>query len=341
MPHGYRVLTPADTATAGGVRDLPIAVEVLTGLSGRPKRLSSRYFYDDIGSELFARICDLPEYYPTRCEHAILTAHQDQIRALAMDGGEPLNVVDLGAGDGRKTRVLLEHFLAARVPLRYVPIDISEGAMRSLVERTRAALPGLDVQGLVSDHADGISWLAAQRPARRNLVLFLGSSIGNFRPAEARALLWRLWDACADGDLLLVGFDLKKDVRVLLDAYNDSAGLASAFNKNLLQRINVELGGDFQLDRFSHFATYNVTSGAMESYLLSNEAQIAHVRALNAEFEFLPFEPIHIEYSYKFLVSDIEELAAALGLAVERYLFDERRWFLDALWRVSKAAPNR
>lgn len=332
MSNGYRILTPADLAGGPRVRDF--ALDVLVGLSESPKRLQSRYIYDDTGSELFGRICDLPEYYPTRCEHEILDANKDAILALVGEG--PFNLVDLGAGDGRKTRVLLEHFEARGVDFRYVPIDISEGAMRTLVDTVAKQTPRVAMEGLVSEYFDGISWLGNAAPDRRNLVLFLGSNIGNFNRGQSRAMLLRLWEAANDGDLVLIGFDLKKDIEILLDAYNDPSGVTAAFNKNLLLRINNELGGEFALDRFRHFSTYNVFSGAMESYLVSLEAQTVYIDALHSAFTFGPWEPIHTEYSYKYLVSDVEGLAEHVGFTIEAHLFDEKRWFLDSIWRVKK-----
>lgn len=332
MSSGYRVLSPADLAGGRRVRDF--ALEVLVGLSETPKRLPSRYLYDDAGSELFRRITDLPEYYPTRSEHQILERHKADI--LALTSGEPLNLVDLGAGDGRKTRVLLEHFTKAGKDFRYVPIDISEGAMRTLVDSVRQHTPEVDIDGLVSEYFEGITWLGDATPDRQNLVLFLGSNIGNFSKAQSRAMLLRLWEAAKDGDLVLIGFDLKKDIEVLLDAYNDPAGVTAAFNKNLLRRVNEELGGAFDLGRFRHFSTYNVFSGAMESYLVSLEAQSVRIDALHASFSFESWEPIHTEYSYKYLLSDVEALAAHAGFVIEASFFDEKRWFLDSVWRVSK-----
>jgi dimethylhistidine N-methyltransferase len=328
----YRILTSAELEPQGRVRDF--ALDVLVGLSEAPKRLSSRYIYDDEGSELFSQICDLDEYYPTRLEHEILARHSGDLLRLVGEG--PFNLVDLGAGDGRKTRVLLEHFEKAGADFTFVPIDISEGAMRGLSDQLARDMPGVAVEGLVSDYYDGIAWLGHQAPERKNLVLFLGSNIGNFSRPQAKAMLLRLWEAAKDDDLVLIGFDLKKDIEALLAAYNDREGVTARFNKNLLKRINTELGGDFDLDRFRHFSTYNVFSGAMESYLVSLEEQTVRIRDLHAEVHFRPWEPIHTEYSYKYLVSDVESLAEHAGFNVEQHLFDSQRWFLDSIWRVVK-----
>ncbi|MCC7110103.1 MAG: L-histidine N(alpha)-methyltransferase [Deltaproteobacteria bacterium] len=315
------------------------AAAVLAGLSDQPKRLSSRYFYDDEGSALFARLCGEPAYYPPRCERAILQAHGEELCARMGEGAWLL--VDLGAGDGHKTRLLLDPLAARATPVRYAPIDISEGAIRDLVARTSGELPALEVSALVGDYDEGLAWLQERHPDERKLVLFLGSTIGNFRRPEARAFLWRLRQACAPGDRLLIGFDLKKDLEVLRAAYNDPAGISAAFNRNLLLRINRELGADFQPERFQHFASYNVDSGAMESCLLSLEPQIVRAPGLGTSFHFADHEPLHLEFSYKFLRSDIEELAMAAGFTIEAQWLDERGWFVDSLWRVESAGRFR
>lgn len=327
---GYAVLDP-------GAIDSPeaeFALHVLVGLSERPKRLSSRFFYDDRGSELFAAITDQPEYYLTAAEQEILEAHRARITGMVADAA--FDLVDLGAGDGRKTFTVIEHLVTSRADFRYVPIDISAGAMKTVVSRTRARFPEVEVAGLVSEYFRGIRWLS-QEHARRSLVLFLGSNIGNFGRGQAREFLRRLWNALRPNDYVLIGFDLKKDIDTLLLAYNDPAGKTAAFNLNLLARINAQLGANFKLDAFQHYSTYNVLNGAMESYLVSREAQTVWIEQLQRTFAFQPFEAIHTEYSYKYLLEDIEGLAAETGFAVEATFFDDERRFCDALWRVEKS----
>lgn len=309
------------------------ALDVLLGLSKTEKSLSSRYFYDERGSELFQRITDLPEYYPTECERQVLLGSREHLSHVL--GDTPFSLIELGSGDGRKTNILLEHFLAVNKQFSYVPIDISESALQGQIDELDKRFPELDVHGVVAEYNDGIEW-TSQQSERRNFVLFLGSNLGNFHRGEARAFLRRLWNYLRQDDLLMIGFDLKKPIAAMQLAYNDSQGVTAEFNMNLLQRINRELGGNFQLDAFQHYSTYNVSSGAMESYLVSLERQRVYIEALQQEFTFLPFEPIHTEYSYKFLLSDIEELAASSGYVIETNLFEERRWFVDSLWRVEK-----
>ena len=206
--------------------------------------------------------------------------------------------------------------------------------MDGLVKATAKQFPTLPVSGVVAEYFDGLHYL--RESDTRTLVLFLGSNIGNFRTDRARVFLRQMWDALADGDLVLIGFDLKKDIDVLLAAYNDPAGVTADFNLNLLTRLNRELGADFDRHGWQHFATYNVFTGAMESYLVSLRRQAVHVRDLRQSFDFDPFEPIHTEYSCKYLDSDIETLAAATSFDVIARWYDAKRYFADMLWRVNK-----
>ncbi|MCA9687088.1 MAG: L-histidine N(alpha)-methyltransferase, partial [Myxococcales bacterium] len=188
----------------------------------------------------------------------------------------------------------------------------------------------------VSEYFDALRWLNLENSGRRKLVLMLGSNIGNFNPAQTRVFMRTLWNACNPGDLVLTGFDLKKDIDIMLAAYNDREGVTRDFNLNLLRRINRELDGNFNLAGFQHFGTYNVFSGAMESYLVSLRRQEVAIGALNKSFSFAPWEPIFVEYSFKFLASDIEDLAQETGFRPVGAWQDQRGWFCDALWRVHK-----
>ena len=328
---GYRVLKPEDLSAAHGLR--AFALDVLNGLSETPKRLSSRWIYDDEGSRLFSRICELEEYYPTRTEAEILRNHTEDI--LKRAGTDKLDIVDLGAGDGRKTNIMLEAAIKQVKDVRYVPIDISAASMAGLVKSTRERFKGLEVSGIVAEYFDGLHWLS-QSNDRRNLVLFLGSNIGNFNKVQARVFLRQLWEALNDGDQLLIGFDLKKDIELLLAAYNDKEGVTAAFNKNLLKRVNRELGGNFDLAAYRHFATYDVFSGAMESYIVSLKRQTVSIRDLQSTFDFDEWEPIHTEYSYKYLQSDIDGLASKTGFKIVDQYHDNNGWFTNSLWQVEK-----
>ena len=308
--------------------------DVLVGLSSNPKRLPSRLIYDDRGSVLFQQIMGLPEYYPTRCEEQILRRYAREI--LESLDGRPFNIVDLGAGDGKKTLILVEEALRLKLDFRFVPIDISEGAIKGLVTKVAELHPDVGVRGIVAEYTAGVRWLASRDDGRSNLVLFLGSNIGNFDRANARGFLSRLWAAMHVNDRLLIGFDLKKDIDRLIAAYNDAAGITAEFNLNLLDRINRELGGDFDRGRWRHFGTYNVFSGAMESYLVSMEHQTVHVHQLERLFTFEAWEPIHTEYSYKYLTTDMDSLAADSGFRVESRFLDDQGWFSDDVWAPIK-----
>jgi dimethylhistidine N-methyltransferase len=332
IERGHQVLDPASLDTPDAARET-FAEDILVGLSERPKRISSKYFYNEEGSRIFQAISDLEEYYLTRTEAEILETRGAEI--VASLNTKVLNLVDLGAGDGRKTVLLIDRMLSAGIDVRYVPIDISESAMAELVETMSARFPTLPISGLVAEYFDGVRWLG-RNSDRHNLVLFLGSNIGNLARPRARAFLRRLWRALNADDHLLVGFDLKKDIEVLLAAYNDREGVTARFNLNLLTRMNRELDADFDLSKWRFYCTYSVFTGAMESYLLSLEPQTVHIGALQASFTFTAWEPIHTEYSYKYLDSDIAGLAAHGGFEDAARFYDEKRWFCDALWRVVK-----
>ncbi|MFQ5876655.1 MAG: L-histidine N(alpha)-methyltransferase [Acidobacteriota bacterium] len=332
MAATYRFLDLSELRDPDQPRQI-FALDVLMGLSARPKRLPSRYFYDDEGSRIFQRITELPEYYLTGAEREIFERHGGEIaRGLS---SEPFDLVELGPGDGRKTRILLQSFQKAGLDFRYVPIDISESAISGLARSLEAGFPGLEVCGLVSEYFSALQWLNRER-RRRTLVLFSGSNIGNFSRPESLVFLRSLWNSLNDDDLVLIGFDLKKDVDVMLRAYNDSRGVTRDFSLNLLRRINRELGGDFDLERFRFFSTYDVLMGSMNSYLLSLNRQTVSISFIGQAFAFEPWEPIQTEYSYKYLESDICGLAAETGFEAAAWYFDSRRFFTSSLWRVRK-----
>ncbi len=330
MPARYELVE--DIASSTTFKEA-LALDVLIGLTEKPKRIPSKHFYDDEGSRLFQAIMDLPEYYLTKSEFEILRDHKEQIADKL--NGQPFNLVELGPGDATKTRILLNHFAESRLRFQYVPIDISESAMSELVDSLNGELPRLQIHGLVSDYLNAVGRLKGMN-SKRNLVLFLGSNIGNLNRAGARVFLRSLWNSLQHDDLLLIGFDLKKDIDLLLKAYNDSQGVTREFNLNLLRRINRELGANFEVDHYRHYATYNVFSGAMESYLVSLEKQLVFVKEIGQSFEFDPWEPIHTEYSYKYLESDIRKLAEETGFIPEMQMHDSRGYFTDCIWRVRK-----
>lgn len=312
------------------------ALDVLEGLSGRPKQIPSVYFYDEQGSALFNGITQLEEYYLTDCEAEILRDNGELIaRSLS---AEPFNLLELGAGDGRKTLILLENFIRCGLRVDYMPLDVSEQAMRDLLERMKERLPRaeLKITGVVAEYFQALKWLN-RRNGKRNVVLFLGSNIGNFDRTGALRFLHHLWNTLGEGDLLFIGFDLKKEIEVMERAYNDSMGVTREFNLNLLTRINRELGGNFDLEKFAFCSRYNVSSGAVESWLVSKEAHQVHLKNLGRTFSFDLWEGIHTENSHKFSISEIEALASQTGFTVEGQFFDSKNYFVDSLWRVNKS----
>lgn len=333
----YKILTEKDYADSFNEADA-FALDVLVGLSGPRKSIPSKYFYDDRGSELFDEITRQPEYYPTSCELEIIERHHDVV-ARYVDY-DKFNLVELGAGFSKKTVTLLESLVSRKLDFQFVPIDISRSAMEGLTESIGNTIPTLAVNGLVTDYFNGLKWLN-NRHRRKNLVLFLGSSIGNFTHAEACVFMRNVWNCLNHDDVVLIGFDLKKDIELLLRAYNDAKGVTRAFNLNVLHRINRELGGNFDEGKFRHFGTYDVFSGGMESYLVSLERQSVFIEKIGRSFSFEPWEPIHTEYSYKYLVSEIEQLAAETGFEIYEHLFDSRRYFADSIWRVYKPGSVR
>jgi L-histidine N-alpha-methyltransferase len=333
MEQGYKILHEKDFADSFNGND-QFALDVLVGLTAQKKFLPSKYFYDARGSELFQKITEIPEYYPTKCELEIIQRYgKDISRYVEYD--QPFNLVELGAGFSKKTLALLQTFTDLKLQFRYVPIDISEALMKGLVDSLHQHLPRLEVGGIVADYFNGLKWLN-KRSQRKNLVLFLGSSVGNFTHTENCLLFRNLWNCLDHDDVFLIGFDLKKDIDMLIRAYNDPYGITRDFNLNLLERINRELGGNFDLTKFRHFGTYDVFTGAMESYLVSLEKQSVFIEKIGRWFTFEAWEPIHTEYSYKYLIPDIEQLASDTGFEIYEHLFDSKRYFADSIWRVYK-----
>ena len=303
--------------------------EIAAGLRQTPKTLSSKFFYDEAGSQLFQQIMGLPEYYPTRTEFGILEKYAPEL-AASWAGAAPLLLLELGAGDGLKTKLLLRALLAAEADFTYAPVDISASAVQGLAQSLRQELPALRVTPVVAEYEAALRQVPTQ--AGRKVVLFLGSNIGNFHPAARQQFLAALAAPLSADDGLLIGFDLQKDPRQIRAAYDDSQGVTAAFNLNLLRRLNRELGADFQLENWQHYADYDPLSGAARSYLVSRCAQQVRLAALPGEtFAFAPWEIVHTENSYKFTRPQIEMLAAAAGLRVQRFLTDEQGWFADVL----------
>lgn len=303
------------------------ADEVRAGLGASEKYLSPKFLYDELGSALFEAICFLPEYYLTRAESEILERYAGDIVG-ALDG--PFEIVEFGSGSARKTRYLIGEALERQPRLEYHPIDISASALIGSARSLVAEYERLEVSAYASDYFEVLA--AAQlSTSNRVLALFLGSNIGNYEPAERTALLRAMSAAFKPGDALLIGFDLKKDARVLELAYNDPTGVTAAFNKNLLGRINRELSGHFDLDAFEHASRYDPERGAVDSFLIAQRGQLVRIDALGTAFRVAVAEAIHTESSYKFSFDEIDRLANACGFRVERSWTDEAERFALAL----------
>lgn len=304
------------------------AQDVLAGLSRTPKKLSSKYFYDEIGDKLFQDIMNMPEYYLTDAEYEIFETHKHKI--LQFIGDKPFDLIELGAGDGTKTKVLLRHFLAKSADFQYRPIDISENVLLELEEDLKANMLDLRVKSLPGDYFKMLEKLNAAHGARK-VILFIGANIGNLTREDAAYFLQKIQQNMDSGDFLLIGFDLKKDPQVILDAYNDPAGITAAFNLNLLHRINKELQADMDVNAFKHWETYNPATGETKSYLVSTKKQTVHL--LNRSIHFDAWEAIDVELSLKYSLSEIENLSKSTGFKVVQHFFDTKNYFVDTLWQ--------
>lgn len=308
------------------------AQDVLKGLSAIPKSIPSKYFYDDRGSALFEEIMKLPEYYPTNCEWDIFRNHkQDILKAMQ---GNAFSLVDLGAGDAKKTKVLLHHFVKEKADFDYVPIDISKDILEKLLDDLAHELPSLETKAVVAEYFDALDWLRKNH-SKRKLVLFMGGNIGNFNKDAAVGFLKKMHEVLEPNDLLLIGIDLKKDPRTIVRAYDDSKGVTAEFNYNLLHRINAELGANFRLENWKHYASYNPITGAMESFLVSSVKQEVFIRELDKTFTFDAYEAVHTEYSFKYTLQEVAELARNSGFNLLTNFTCETP-FLDSIWQVRK-----
>lgn len=291
--------------------------DVLSGLRNSPKRLPCKYFYDDLGCQLFDRICELEEYYPTRTELEIMNAAAGE---MADRIGPDALVIEYGSGSSVKTRVLLD---ALHDPAAYMPVDIARDHLEATAQRMSVDYPALHVVPVCADFVAGFEvpdLLAACR-----MIYFPGSTIGNFTPAEARRLLERMGEQVGPGGGLLIGIDLHKPADVLEAAYNDSSGVTAAFNLNLLTRMNRELDAGFELEDFEHYALYNPVERRIEIYVRSLKRQ--SIEVAGETFFFDEGELVHTEFSYKHEVSDFANLAAAAGLRLDATWTDDREWF--------------
>ncbi len=327
------------------------AADVARGLQAQPKRLFPKYFYDELGSLLFAAICLLPEYYVTRAEDEILARHASEI--VAMAGHAQLSLLELGSGSATKTRRLIEALLARQTQLLYRPIDISAAALETSARVLLQSYPPLRVEAYASDYDTALAHLRAETEqattnqteaqsdseAERThtLALFLGSNVGNFDRTEAEQFLSSLRGVLRTGDALLLGADLKKDPARLVAAYDDALGVTAAFNLNLLARLNRELNADFDPRAFRHVAFYDETHGRIELYLESRRAQVVRLPALDLKIDFAAGERLHTENSHKYDLVELDRLAARTGFARTHTWMDEAQQFSSNLFIATES----
>jgi L-histidine N-alpha-methyltransferase len=311
------------------------AQDVRQGLRESRKNLKPIYLYDEIGSLLFEKICLQEEYYLTRIERSILEDFSPNI--VKMQNNHDISIVELGSGSSDKTRILLECFLSKLKRLYYFPIDVSHSILYGTIRRLSIDLPNLYIKGIASGYIDGVAKVrnfirSKDNVPNRKLILFLGSSIGNFEPDEARDFLRSIKKTMNNEDTLLIGFDLQKNTKTIEAAYNDRAGITAKFNLNLLNRINRELGGEFNVRDFEHLAFYNNNKTRIEMHLMSKFDQQVSIRSIGERFSFKQNETIHTENSYKYTLTEISFLAQDSGFEVKRNFTDTNKWYDLALF---------
>jgi L-histidine N-alpha-methyltransferase len=306
--------------------------ETLEGLQASPKFMYPKYFYDEKGNYIFQQIMEMDEYYLTNAEMDIFSNQANQIAALISETNTPFDLIELGAGDATKSIYLLKELIDGKLDFSYLPIDISAHVISDLEVKLPLQLPELSIRGLHGDYLDMLQ-KASTISERRKVVLFMGANIGNMNKDDAEGFLQAMRRLLSKGDLLIIGFDLKKNPKQILAAYNDSKGITASFNLNLLTRINRELNGDFEIENFEHYASYDPESGACKSYLISLKDQLVHIGEAET-INFKKNEAIYMEVSQKYALKDIEKLASGSGFKCWHNFFDPNRYFVDAVWTV-------
>ncbi|MGB3639940.1 MAG: L-histidine N(alpha)-methyltransferase [Rivularia sp. (in: cyanobacteria)] len=307
-----------------------VGSDVVKGLTHTPKYLSPHYLYDDRGSELFEEICELPEYYVTRTETAIL---QDCAEEIAQITGA-CEFVELGSGSSTKTRILLDAYQKLGLPLHYLPIDVSAGILEASARQLLVDYPSLKVHALAGTYEQALGELErSELPTR--MIGFIGSSLGNLTPGQCEEFLSQITAGLQLGEYFLLGVDLQKPKHILEAAYNDSAGVTADFNLNVLDHLNSRFNGNFDRTKFEHWTFYNETKHQVESYLRSLEPQTAQLKDLNLKLNFEKGETIHTEISRKFDINGIQELLQTKGLVTQKVWTDENQWFALILSKLT------
>jgi L-histidine N-alpha-methyltransferase len=304
--------------------------EVLHDLGQTPKTLNSKYFYDGKGDKLFQEIMDCPEYYPTNCEMEIFRERTKDLAITLKNGFNTFDLVEMGAGDATKSSYLLKELMEMDADFTYMPIDISSTMIAHLEQSLPEKIKGLKVNGLNGEYFDMLE-KANQISSRKKVVLMLGGNIGNVTPENALGFCSKIRSSLQEGDLVLIGFDLKKNPRTVLAAYNDAGGFTRDFNLNLLHRINDELGGNFDTEQFEHYPTYDPSTGACKSYLISRIDQ--EVIISGQTFIFKENEFIFMEISQKYSLEETDKMAEATGFKTVNHFLDHKKWFVDTVWQ--------
>lgn len=317
--------------------DAAFAQDIHQGLTADQKYIPCQYFYDERGSWLFQQIMQLPEYYLTACETQLLEQHQGELLEAFCAGDRSFNLIDLGAGDATKTKSLISPYVKHGVDFTYTPVDLAPSILSALSDSLDAVYEdSLNYQAMNADYWEAMEVLKSSGSQARKVVLFLGANIGNFITEESIAFLQRLKTYLEPGDLVLVGFDLKKRPEIIYKAYLDTKGTTAAFNLNLLHRINRELGGSFKPNYFRFYPTYNPQTGVLSSYLVAQKEQDVRIEGLDLTIHFDQWEAIHTEISCKHTQIDIEDLAIAAGYRIQAQYTDKKAYFTDVLLSVEQ-----
>ncbi len=305
---------------------------VLKGLQASPKYLDSKYFYDKKGDELFQKIMDSDEYYLTNAEMEIFSVQQSQIADTVLDHQDQVDVIEFGPGDAIKSVHLLKELADRKQIANYIPIDISKNIIDHLNTSLHRQIPGLIIHGFAGEYFEMVT-AAHEISSNKKLVLFLGANIGNFKFNEMPKFLQKLRSLLSPGDMVLIGFDLKKNPKKILAAYDDEAGYTKEFNLNLLSRINNELSGNFVIENFEHYAMYDPSTGACKSFLISTKEQSVAID--NSTITFEKNEPVFMEISQKYSSNEIDTIAQECGFKVMEHFFDTNKYFLDVILRCN------
>lgn len=308
------------------------AREILDGLKSPRKYISSKFFYDETGSRIFQDIMEMPEYYLTNCEAEIFEVHKAEIASAFCNNCCTVDLVELGAGDGTKTRILISELLKQEVKFSYIPVDISEEAVVQLAGAMKQQFPELSLEPRIGDYFHMLGDLSRVYPNRK-VVMFLGSNLGNFDREQSIMFLNQINEAMSKDDLLFIGLDLKKDPEVIQNAYDDPHGHTREFNLNLLRRMNRELGANFNPEGFRHAPSYDPETGVAESTLVSNMKQEVHMAGPDESIQFKVGDVIFTEMSQKYDLAMIQSMASSTGFEVSHNFFDSKRYFVNSLWR--------